>query len=177
MKELDSDSSVHGIGREKDKSTYKKTPSDNEEKRPPSKKFSCGNCGTRHGVRECPAYGKTCNYCQRRNHFQSVCRSRKKVHGLGVEQQEEQDPDSTLFVGAVTTEVQIQNEECYVMLPVKGHITKLKIDTGSQVNIMPFKDLKKIVGSNPQINACTHNLVSYSDDKLTVWHSYTTSEI
>lgn len=53
-------------------------------------------------------------------------------------------------------------------LPVKGHITKLKIDTGSQVNIMPLKDLKKIVGSNPQINACTHNLVSYSEDKLTV---------
>ena len=130
MKQLDSDSSVHGIGREKDKSTDKKTPSD-EEKRPPSKKFNCRNCGTRHGARECPAYGKTCNYCQRRNHFQSVCRSRKKVHGLGVEQQEEDhDLDSTLFVGAVTTEVQIQNEECYVMLPVKGHITKLKIDTG-----------------------------------------------
>ena len=161
MKELDSDSSVHGIGREKDKSTDKKTPSD-EEKRPPSKKFNCRNCGTRHGARECPAYGKTCNYCQRRNHFQSVCRSRKNVHGLGVEQQEEDhDLDSTLSVGAVTTEVQIQNEECYVMLLGKGHITKLKIDTGSQVNIMPFKDLKKIVGSNPQINACTHNLVSY----------------
>ena len=33
---------------------------------------------------------------------------------------------------------------------------------------MPFKYLKKIVGSNLQINACTHNLVSYSEDKLTV---------
>ena len=54
------------------------------------------------------------------------------------------------------------------MLPVKGHITKLKIDTGSQVNIMPLKDLNKIVGSNPQINACTQNLVSYSEDKLTI---------
>ena len=60
--------------------------------------------------------------------------------GLGVEQQQEQYLNSTLFVGAVTTEVQIHNEECYVMLPVQGHITKLKIDTGSQVNIMPFKD-------------------------------------
>ena len=55
-----------------------------------------------------------------------------------------------------------------MLLLVKGHITKLKIDRGSQVNIMPFKDLKKIVGSNLQINACTHNLVSYSKDKLTV---------
>ena len=98
-----------------------------------------------------------------------MCRSWKRVHGLGIEQEEEeQDLNSTLFVGSVTTEVQIHNEECYVMLPVQGHITKLKIDTGSQVNIMPFKHLKKIVESNPQINACTHNLVSYSKDKLTV---------
>ena len=70
--------SVHGIGREKDKSTDKKTPSDNEENRSSSKKFNCFNCGTRHGARECPAYGKTCNYCRRRDHFQSISRSRKK---------------------------------------------------------------------------------------------------
>ena len=30
-----------------------------------------------------------------------------------------------------------------------------------------LKELKKIVGSNPQMNACTHKLVSYSEDKLT----------
>ena len=61
-----------------------------------------------------------------RNHFQSVCRSRKKVHGLGIEQQEEHDPESTLFGGVVTTEVQFQNDECYVMFPVTGHITNSK---------------------------------------------------
>jgi len=117
----------YGIEREKNKSTYKKTPSDNEGKKPPSNTFSCWNCGTRHGARECPAYGKTCNCCQRRNRFQSVYRSLKKVHGLDVEQQEEEhDLDSTLSVGAVTAEVQIQNEECYVMLPVKGQTPVLK---------------------------------------------------
>lgn len=168
MKKLDCGSSVHRTGKEKNKFADKKTPSDNDEKRPSSKKFNCWNCGTKRGLRECPTYGKTCNYCQKRNHFQSVCRSQKTVHGLDVDQQEEQNLNSTLFVGAVTTDVKIYNEERYVKLPVKGHITKLKIDTGSQVNIMPFKDLKKIVGSNPQINACTHNLVSYSEDKLTV---------
>ena len=39
------------------------------------------------------------------------------------------------------------------MLPVKGHITKLKVDTGSQVNIMLFKEEDKVVESKPQINA------------------------
>ena len=31
-------------------------------------------------------------------------------------QEKEHDFDPTLFVGAVTTEVQIQNDECYVII-------------------------------------------------------------
>ena len=70
--------------------------------------------------------------------------------------------ESTLFVGAVTTEVQIQNDECYVTLPVQGHLTR-------QVNIIPLKErLKKIAGDNPHIAPCNHKLVSYSENNLTV---------
>ena len=54
------------------------------------------------------------------------------------------------------------------MLPVQGHVTRLKLDTGSQVNILPVRELKKIIGSNPCMDPCTHKLVSYSDEKLTV---------
>lgn len=54
------------------------------------------------------------------------------------------------------------------MLPVQGHVTRLKLDTGSQVNILPVRELKKIIGSNPCMDPCTHKLVSYSDNKLTV---------
>ena len=43
MKELDSDSSVHGIGKEKDKSADKKTPSDNEEKNLQARSSIAGN--------------------------------------------------------------------------------------------------------------------------------------
>ena len=69
---LESDSSVHGIGKEKSKSVLKKQLSDKEEKPPPNKTFNCRNCGTRHGARECPAYGKTCHNCQRQNHLQNM---------------------------------------------------------------------------------------------------------
>ena len=54
------------------------------------------------------------------------------------------------------------------MLPVQGRITRLKLDTGSQVNILPVEHLQKIIGSNPCRDPCTHRLVSSSDDKLTV---------
>jgi len=41
MKEMESDSSVHGIGKVENKSTNKKTQSDNDKKGHPSKKFNC----------------------------------------------------------------------------------------------------------------------------------------
>ena len=35
----------------------------------------CKYCGRSHGRRQCPAYGKTCSSCGRKNHFQAVCMS------------------------------------------------------------------------------------------------------
>lgn len=33
---------------------------------------------------------------------------------------------------------------------------------------MPYKELRKIAGSSPHMETCTHKLVRYSDDKLSV---------
>ena len=36
---------------------------------------NCKFCGKAHNKGECPAYGKVCNRCGRKNHFESKCRS------------------------------------------------------------------------------------------------------
>ena len=51
-----------------------------------------------------------------------------------AEEEEGIDYEPPLLIGAGTTEVQIQNDECYVTLPVQGHLMRLKVDTGSPVN-------------------------------------------
>ena len=40
----------------------------------------CRYCGNNHiwDIRKCPAYGKTCNYCKKKNHFRSQCIQVKK---------------------------------------------------------------------------------------------------
>jgi hypothetical protein len=38
---------------------------------------NCRYCGSGHQAGSCPAYGKTCNTCGRRNHFSTVCRSQQ----------------------------------------------------------------------------------------------------
>ena len=124
LRDMANDPTVHGIVVAKKKKTpFRKTPSANDDSPSSSKIFNCRNCGTRHGVRECPAYGKTCHNCKKQRHFQSMCWSRKKVHGIRAEEEEEEsDCEPPLFVGAVTTNVQIQNDECYVTHATKsGH--------------------------------------------------------
>ena len=50
LKDLANDSSVHGIGKEKKKAPFRKTPPANEDKHPSnsSKVFNCKHCGTIH---------------------------------------------------------------------------------------------------------------------------------
>ena len=38
---------------------------------------TCQNCGRNHPPRRCPAYGKTCNACNKLNHFAKFCRSKQ----------------------------------------------------------------------------------------------------
>ncbi|CAG2249249.1 unnamed protein product [Mytilus edulis] len=38
----------------------------------------CNYCGFRHESRRCPAYGKDCRSCGKKNHFESMCRFRNK---------------------------------------------------------------------------------------------------
>ena len=85
-----------------------------------------------------------------------------------AEKEEENNCEPSLFVEAVTTEVQIPNDERYVTLSVQGHLVRLKVDTDSEVNIMPQKELKEIEGDNPQIDLCNQKLARYSGDNLKV---------
>ena len=38
-------------------------------------KTNCKFCGRSHGKRDCPAFGKECHNCGRKNHFSKMCRS------------------------------------------------------------------------------------------------------
>ena len=45
---------------------------------------------------------------------------------------------------------------------------RLKVDTDSEVNIMPQKEHKEIEGDNPHMDLFNQKLVSYSEDNLKV---------
>lgn len=69
-------------------SSYRKTQKQNVKQKINTidKSISCSFCGKKgHGrnspyqirKEECPAFGKTCNHCNRENHFETACRQKK----------------------------------------------------------------------------------------------------
>ena len=40
---------------------------------------TCGRCGRQHGDAPCPAMGKVCRKCNAKNHFEKMCRTKKKL--------------------------------------------------------------------------------------------------
>lgn len=65
--------------------TYKVNESQKTENS--GKEFNCKRCGTTHGPRSCPAYGKECNGCHRVGHFKVCCRT-LRAHTVMDKEQE-----------------------------------------------------------------------------------------
>ena len=40
-------------------------------------KKGCHNCGSKHAPKHCPAFGKECYHCKKKNHFSNMCRGRQ----------------------------------------------------------------------------------------------------
>lgn len=129
-------------------------------------RFTCTRCGRQHAPRQCPAYGKLCNYCKGRNHFANVC---NKKNANNVNTIENSDLDS-LYVSFVDNE-QVKNEnikEWYEMILVnKKFELQVKLDSGAQCNVILFNELKKI-DNKIKLDKCSTKLSAYGGSKIEV---------
>ena len=133
-----------------------------------SGKQVCSNCGIQHPRKQCPAYGKRCRQCNKLNHFAKYCRSQRCKVELVERNQESSSPDA-LFVGAIETanKTELTTDECHTTLRVEGHSVKFKVDTGSQVNILPLHVYNRL-NNKDSITKSPTKLTSYSGETLKV---------
>ena len=117
----------------------------------------CGKCGYKHEPRKCPAFGKICKNCNKRNHFAKKCKS-KKMHEV-----QESDNDSDIFLNSVETRKKQVNDWKVNVKILKKNVS-VKLDTGAQCNVLPLHMYKQI--SNKQLQRSKSRLVSYSGHRL-----------
>jgi hypothetical protein len=103
---------------------------------------SCNHCGRRHGNGKttCPAYGKYCKSCNKRNHFASVCRAATK----SVDELE--DGNSQILAINNT-----QSSRIYSKLQVGNKVIRFLLDCGATVNLIPVTLLQQLGNNIPKV--------------------------
>ena len=100
-----------------------------------------------------------------------MCKSKigKDVHNLDGNSSE--SDNENLYVGSISDsrkKTKISENECFVSMDVNGIQVKLKIDTGSQANVITNKVFIKDKSSNSVLVKSSLRLTSYTGDRLKV---------
>ena len=123
-----------------------------------NKQWKCKYCGQAHKVRQCPAYGKTCHVCGKKNHFSSCCLQNKPVDML----------TETMLTTGIIDDVTRDGkpDEWFETVCVSGQNVKIKVDSGASCNVMS-KNTYQSLCSDKLLKAKTR-LESYGGHKLCV---------
>ncbi|KAF4521525.1 hypothetical protein B566_EDAN012214 [Ephemera danica] len=126
-------------------------------------KISCSFCGRVHARRACPAYGKDCSYCGKKNHFASVCRGKprkKAVEEVVVEENEVFDIDD-LYIGAVSDD---GKTPWRTQIVVGKTSIDMKIDSGADVTCLGKMKVEytiKLQENAVPVAAATHRRIPH----------------
>lgn len=123
--------------------------------------FNCTYCGNKHVKGKCPAFGKMCKICKRKNHFANVCKF-KNVQEVKLNTF---DSNSSLYLDSI-----LSNHNCdtwYENIQIGNENIKFKLDTGASINVLPFKYVEKI-GMKTYVQNCSDKLVAYNGTKIPI---------
>ena len=134
--------------------SYTKNKSQSPHKHPQSKSNqNCHNCGTswphKGGQRQCPAFGKTCTKCNKRNHFARVCKSSHvNIRALDEKETEDDQGNDYIFMTSGTL-----NKLPSFTVKVNDHELSMLADSGSTVNIIAETEYNKMANKPPLVKS------------------------
>jgi len=139
----------------------------------------CDRCGNHHEKGKCPAFGATCNYCKKKNHWFKMCRLRRqsvnKVHSeecASSSTDEGSSDEELLFhIHMATEEGESDNvyklDDKWLVDLVVGEQKEMtfRIDTGAKCNIMVKSEYEKLQGS-VRLHRSSKTLKSYTNHQI-----------
>ena len=160
-------------------------------------KKQCQRCTYYHVAGRCPAIGKSCLRCQKKDHFARACKAQLKyeqrneassedyrqsadgskptrelekrgqrtVKLVEIEEDDEISLSKTPYtIDSIEANIDSISPEWTHNCVVNGEIVQFKLDTGSQVDIIPESVCKKL---NHKVEESPVKLRSYSDHTIT----------
>ena len=118
-------------------------------------KTSCFNCGNKHAPKSCPAYGKECFKCHKKNHFAKFGRSvARKAGAVTREIQEDQSlssDDEMFFMGGLNFKEKKNSSDTvwWEKISIDSSVIRFKIDSGAEVNLISKEQWDRLVQRVP----------------------------
>ena len=151
-----------------------------QEKNPPrrprlgsgSNKGKCTFCGSSHSRGSCPALGKTCDYCQKRDHFAKVCRKilrdfgGKTIHAVAESEGSDNEADLLTFSVESSDECPSQ-DDWHVSLKIADTRVNFKLDSGADCNVISKSLLDRLPVGPKQTRQCKAKLKVYDGRRIT----------
>lgn len=133
---------------------------------PTSTPFSnrCKFCTKSHPLKKeaCPAWGKTCNLCKRKNHFAAKCTfySSTKVHEFHTTTDSDSE-DNLLTLSACKSK---ERKAIFINLLIDGSPIKFQIDSGATTNVLPIDKLSS--SDKRRMAPDSTKLLTYNNDVI-----------
>ena len=137
-----------------------------------SQKGKCTFCGSSHSWGSCPAFGKTCDYCQKKDHFANVCRKRlrdfggKTVHAV-AESEGSDDEDDLLTFSVDSSDECPSQDEWHVSFKIADTNVNFKIDSGADCNVSSKSLFDRLPVDPKQARQCKAKLKVYDGRRIT----------
>ena len=125
-----------------EKSRVRRSRDDSREQgRTKSPARRCKYCDRKHELRKeaCPAYGKVCRRCSRKNHFESVCQSKATGNKSVRHDVHEIDTDKQLL-----TLGDEDVDRWYTRLKIGDKTVRFLLDCGATVNLLPVSLVRSL---------------------------------
>lgn len=129
----------------------------------------CEYCGWEHAPQKCPAYGKRCKQCGKKNHFERVCRQKqtqdrdkddkaqqpRKINIVEDSEQYEPEDAASITFSELRHNGSNRTSIMAVINIRPDGVTKratllVKVDTGANGNILPFRCLQQMFPIDPE---------------------------
>ncbi|XP_044764622.1 uncharacterized protein K02A2.6-like isoform X2 [Coccinella septempunctata] len=149
----------------------------------------CHKCDSIHDFGKCPAFGKLCSLCKKKNHFASCCFKKRNNHKNvndsmknvnDIDIQYFSDSDDEFFIDNVDLLYNCENAkqidelgnnlrkfELLEDIIINGKLVYFKIDTGAECNVLPVEALETV---DPVAKIMPQNVIltAYNGTKLQV---------
>ncbi|XP_072384611.1 uncharacterized protein [Diabrotica undecimpunctata] len=135
--------------------------------------IQCYKCGLQHIRGKCPAFFRYCSLCNKKGHYRKFCPDNdNKVHEINDNDSSCSNSDTDLTDEQVlvwtVNEINPNSSEWFQKIIINGKESILKVDTGSEVNILNSSDFKNLNIDYKMLENTNSSLSSYTGHVINV---------